>query len=128
MHLSELTLITLSAILRSLDETRDNRLKFTYDWIIKLFLKRSSINVDPYHFVANYWFFTSAGTILFTLNNFSQIISWAWYTWIPFVILVWFWHGLINDIFYHVILPKKEFRDPWNIWIILILKKILLID
>lgn len=106
-----LTIITISAALRSLAEIAKWRPRWT--WVPKTWLDyRGPVNVDLYHVCANYWVVWAAALALqipLEVNTVYLLADLA---------LVWLIHGIINDLFYHIIWMKTGHRDWKNIWII----------
>jgi len=117
-------LLTISAILRSFTEIRNNRLSLALPFVRDLMSIKSKFNLDPYHTFSNaHWMLTRASGALFVAHVLScESLSDSLY--ILSESLVWFWHGLIFDIFYHVVLIEPGKRDPEAIWIVAVAREL----
>lgn len=118
---SMLLLLALSAILRCVAEIHNHRLSWAIKPIEHILKYKNEYNVDPYHVTSNlHWMITMIVGVIIC----PQYLEWNLWKIIIAEIGVWFYHGLIFDLFYHIIFIKKEKRDPQNIWIIKIIRLI----
>lgn len=103
--------ITLSASLRALAEVA--KWRADWSWIPAEFLQyRGWLNIDPYHIASNaHWICIAIAATLYG-RRYARLWSGSWYIDLA---LLWLLHGLVHDVFYHIIWMRPE---HWNVWAI----------
>lgn len=97
-------LIVLSAAFRTLAEIA--KWRRDWSWIpVEFFTYRGPLNIDPYHFASNlHW--TCLVVAVWIYRNKTDNPK---YPGIFYYVFLWVVHGIINDLFYHVIWMKPEY-------------------
>ena len=110
-----LSLIALSAAFRSLQEI--GKWRPFHTWLPETWITyRGPLNLDLYHFVsALHWLCMFLAGAHWIQQGIHLIIG---ANFLLNIALVWFIHGLLNDLFYHIIWMKPGYRDWQEMWII----------
>lgn len=105
-------LLALSAVFRSVQEIKHFRR--AWSWLPEVFFRTDGwMNIDGYHIISNGHWMAAAGAgalFLWCYMKAWSVKRGAWSAaWL--VLLIWFAHGLVFDLFYHVLFMKPQYMQ-----------------